>query len=64
MRLKLFIERFAGALAGLAFVKNGKLRVKAEFVKMFADELEAEAVQRADVREVEAGELLVPEVES
>ena len=50
MRFKLFAEDFGGELAGFAFVEHGKLRVEAEFVKLFAHELEAKAVERADVR--------------
>ena len=56
MRLKLFVEFFLGELAGFAFVQDRELRVEAKFVKMFANELEAETVQRADVREVEERE--------
>jgi hypothetical protein len=36
----LFIERFIGEQARLAFVQNGNLRVEAKLVKMFAHELE------------------------
>ena len=57
MRIELFVQRFIGKQARLAFVQNGKLRVEAEFVEMFADKLEAKAVQRADVRGVEQRQL-------
>ena len=58
MRLQLLVERFVGEQARFAFVQHGKLRVEAEFVKMFAHELEAKTVQRADVRGVEERDLL------
>ena len=62
--MKLFVQRFVGELAGFAFVEDGELRVEAEFVKMFAHEAQAKTVERADVRDVEARKLLLPEVES
>ena len=62
MRLKLFVQRFVGELAGFAFVEDGELRVEAKFVKMLADELEAKTVERADVREIETRELFRPEI--
>ena len=62
VRLKLFVERFAGELAGFAFVEYRKLRIEAKFVEMLAHELEAEAVQHADVHEVETRDLFRPEM--
>ena len=57
MRLQFFVKCFVGQQARLACVEHGELRVEAEFVEMFAHELEAKAVQRADVRGVEEREL-------
>ena len=57
VRLKLFVQRLVGELAGFTFVQDGELRVEAEFVEMFADESQAKAVERADVRDVEKREL-------
>ena len=59
---ELFTQRFGGALAGFAFIKDGELGVESELVKMFADEPEAEAVEGADVREIEKRELAGPVV--
>ena len=53
----MFSEHFIGEQARLAVVQHGDLRVEAEFVKMFADEVEAKTMKRADVRGVEEGEL-------
>ena len=58
--LQFFIEGFVGEQARLAFVEHGQLRVQAEFVEMFAHELEAKAVERADVRGVEQRDLFRP----
>ncbi len=60
VRLKLFIEGFIGEQARLAFVEHGQLRVQAELVEMFAHQLEAKTVERADVRGVEERDLFRP----
>ena len=60
MRGELFIERFVGELTGFAFVEDRELRIKTEFVKMFAHELETETVERADVRDVKERKLARP----
>ena len=60
MRLQFLVERFLGQQARLACVEHGELRVEAEFVEMFAHELEAKTVERADVRGVEERELFRP----
>ena len=39
MRIELFVESFVGEQARFAFVEHGNLRIKAEFVEMFAHEL-------------------------
>ena len=58
--LQFFIEGFVGEQARLAFVEHGQLRVEAEFVEMFAHQLEAKTVERADVRGVEQRDLFRP----
>jgi len=63
MRGELFVHRLIGELAGLALIQHRQARVQAEFVKMLADEPEAETVQRADMREIETGKLFAPKVE-
>ncbi len=60
VRMKLFVQRFGGKLAGFAFVENRELRVEAKLVKMLAHEPQAKTVQRADVREVKARDLFRP----
>ena len=62
VRLKLFIQHLVGKLAGFTFIEDGELRVKAELVKMFAYEAQAEAVKRADVGDVEKRQLTRPVV--
>ena len=62
VRVELFVQRFAGELAGLAFVEDGELRVEAEFVEMLAHEAQAKTVERADVRDVEERKLTRPVV--
>ena len=62
VRLKLFVQRFVGELAGFAFVEDGELRVEAEFVKMLAHEAQAKTVERADVGDVEECKLARPVV--
>ena len=58
--LQFLVKGFVGQQARLARVEHGQLRVEAQFMKMFAHELEAETVERADVRGVEQRELLHP----
>ncbi len=52
------VERGALQRARLRFIEHGELRIESEFGKMFAHELQAETVQRANGRGVQQGELL------
>lgn len=58
MLFEQIIQRRALQRSGLGFIKDVELRVEAQFVEMFARELQTEAVQRADVRGIQQGELL------
>ncbi len=58
--LHFLFEGLVGQEPRFALVEHGGLRVEAEFVKMFAHELEAKAMQRADMRTIEERELRGP----
>ena len=60
MRLKLFLQRFTSELASRTFVENLQARIQREIlvVKIFADQFEAEAMERADMGVVKKRELL------
>src|SRR5258708_12424820 len=53
-------KSFVREQPGFFFGHHGKLWVQFEFVKMLPNELEAEAVQGADVRRLEKRELFLP----
>src|SRR5882724_1681710 len=53
-------KRLLRQQSGFFFREHGKLRVQLELVKMLAHQLEAEAVQGADVGGLEQGEFFLP----